>query len=80
MFILAFPTSVVSCNSEIFLISILFPKEQINSIPNGIICLKGGNLSAEIEPFKKIADQVTLTNYFKEPFFETKKLIYIPIN
>lgn len=55
-------------------------KEQINSIPNGIICLKGGNLSAEIEPFKKIADQVTLTNYFKEPFFETKKLIYIPIN
>ena len=55
-------------------------KDQINSIPNGIICLKGGDLTAETEPFKKIADQVTLTNYFKEPFFETKKLVYIPIN
>jgi 16S rRNA (guanine527-N7)-methyltransferase len=55
-------------------------KDQINSIPNGIICLKGGNLTAETEPFKKIAEQVPLTNYFKEPFFETKKLVYIPIN
>lgn len=55
-------------------------KDQINSIPNGIICLKGGNLKAEIEPFKKIADLIPLTNYFKEPFFETKKLVYIPIN
>lgn len=55
-------------------------KDQINSIPNGIICLKGGDLTSEIEPFKKIADQVPLTNYFNEPFFETKKLVYIPIN
>ena len=55
-------------------------KDQTNSIPNGIICLKGGDLTAETEPFKKIVDQVPLTSYFKEPFFETKKLVYIPIN
>lgn len=55
-------------------------KGQTNSIPNGIICLKGGDLTAETEPFKKIVDVVPLTNYFKEPFFETKKLVYIPIN
>ncbi|MBF6598519.1 MAG: 16S rRNA (guanine(527)-N(7))-methyltransferase RsmG [Fermentimonas sp.] len=55
-------------------------KDQINSIPNGIICLKGGNLTAEIESFKKFADEIPLTSYFKESFFETKKLVYIPIN
>lgn len=55
-------------------------KDQINSIPNGIICLKGGNLTAELESFKKIADEIPLTSYFKESFFETKKLVYIPIN
>lgn len=55
-------------------------KDQINSIPNGVICLKGGDLTSETEPFRNIADQVPLTSYFKEPFFETKKLVYIPIN
>lgn len=54
--------------------------EHLNSMPNGVICLKGGDLKAETEPFRKIVDMVTLTNYFKEPFFETKKLVYIPIN
>lgn len=55
-------------------------KDQLNSMPNGIICLKGGDLASEIEPFKKIADQIPLRNYFKEHFFDTKKLVYIPIN
>lgn len=54
--------------------------EQKNSIPNGIICLKGGDLQAELKPFRKIANEVLLTTYFKESFFETKKLIYLPVN
>lgn len=54
--------------------------EQINSIPNGLICLKGGDLMSEIAPFKRIAEVVSLSKYFSEPFFETKKLIYVPVN
>jgi 16S rRNA (guanine527-N7)-methyltransferase len=53
-------------------------KEEINAIPNGFICLKGGDLSAETASFKDIAEEVTLSTYFAEPFFQTKKLIYIP--
>jgi 16S rRNA (guanine(527)-N(7))-methyltransferase GidB len=54
-------------------------KEQINAVPNGIICLKGGDLSAEIRPYKHIAEQVSLSDYFSAPFFQTKKLVYVPL-
>ena len=54
-------------------------KEQINSLPNGIICLKGGDLTAELHPFRQVADVVSLTNYFTDPFFGTKKLVYVPL-
>lgn len=53
-------------------------KEEINALPNGFICLKGGNLSAEIEPYRLIAEEVSLSTYFADPFFHTKKLIYVP--
>ncbi len=54
-------------------------KEQLNAIPNGIICLKGGDLEAELQPYKNIAEVVALSSYFIEPFFQTKKLIYVPL-
>ncbi|MBK5194782.1 MAG: 16S rRNA (guanine(527)-N(7))-methyltransferase RsmG [Proteiniphilum sp.] len=54
-------------------------KEEINALPNGFICLKGGNLSAETAPFKHIAEEVSLSTYFADPFFQTKKLIYVPL-
>ena len=50
-----------------------------NALPNGLICLKGGDLTAELKPYKKIVDVITLTDYFSEEFFETKKLVYLPI-
>lgn len=53
--------------------------QQINALPNGTICLKGGDLSAEIRPFRKIAEVVPLSDYFSEPFFQTKKLVYVPL-
>ncbi|MBF6629436.1 MAG: 16S rRNA (guanine(527)-N(7))-methyltransferase RsmG [Proteiniphilum sp.] len=53
-------------------------KEEINALPNGFICLKGGNLSAEIASFRQIAEEVSLSTYFADPFFKTKKLIYVP--
>lgn len=53
--------------------------KQINALPNGLICLKGGELQHEILPFKKQAMTVRLEDYFSEPFFKTKKIVYIPI-
>lgn len=54
-------------------------KQQQNSLPNGLICLKGGDLKEELAPFKKRAQVFNLTDYFKEEFFETKKLVYVPM-
>ena len=55
-------------------------KQQFNAIPNGLICLKGGDLSAEIRQFKKISDVTPITNWFKEAWFREKNVIYLPVN
>lgn len=52
---------------------------QKNALPNGLICLKGGDLENELKPFRKKVEVFSLTQYFKESFFETKKLVYLPI-
>ncbi|MBR6142332.1 MAG: 16S rRNA (guanine(527)-N(7))-methyltransferase RsmG [Bacteroidaceae bacterium] len=54
-------------------------KEQINALPGGLICLKGGELEQEAKPFGKTAQITSLSEYFKEEFFQTKKLVYLPI-
>jgi 16S rRNA (guanine527-N7)-methyltransferase len=54
-------------------------KVQRNALPNGLICLKGGNLQKEMTPFGKNIISIMLSDYFEEPFFETKKVIYIPL-
>ncbi|MFM7080043.1 MAG: 16S rRNA (guanine(527)-N(7))-methyltransferase RsmG [Bacteroidota bacterium] len=53
-------------------------KKQVNAIPNGIICLKGGDLKEELDPFKNRVEVVDLTEFFVEEFFQTKKLVYLP--
>ena len=53
--------------------------EQINALPNGILCLKGGDLTEEIRPFRRLIDEVPLSDYFSDPFFETKKMLYLPV-
>ena len=52
-------------------------KTQRNALPNGLICLKGGDLSPEIAPFGKKAMVIDLHDYFSESYFDTKKIIYI---
>jgi 16S rRNA (guanine527-N7)-methyltransferase len=52
--------------------------EQKNELPNGILYLKGGDLQEELRPFKT-AQSFDLSDYFQEPFFETKKVIYLPL-
>lgn len=55
-------------------------KPQHNALPNGILCLKGGNLQGEIQPFYKIAQTTDISNFFAEPWFkEQKYVIYLPI-
>jgi len=54
-------------------------KEQINALPNGLICLKGGELQHEILPFKRIVEVFNLDRYFKEEFFKTKKAVFLPL-
>ena len=54
-------------------------KKQINAMPNGIIYLKGGDLEEEIKPFKKNIFVQDLSNYFEEEFFETKKVVHLPL-
>lgn len=55
-------------------------KEQQNALPNGLICLKGGELEKEILPVKHQAVITDLNKYFTEDFFETKKVVYVTIN
>jgi len=54
-------------------------KTQQNALPNGLICLKGGELEQEIRPFKKTASLYELTEFFDEDFFKLKRAIYIPL-
>lgn len=55
-------------------------RKQRNAVPNGLICLKGGDLSDEIKKTRGGEPMVDdLSSYFDEPFFETKKLIYVPV-
>lgn len=54
-------------------------KKQQNALPNGLICLKGGDLAMELAPFKNKVEEFSLDKYFDEPFFDTKKLVYLPI-
>lgn len=54
-------------------------KKQQNAIPNGLICLKGGELQHEILPFRNKAVSMELREHFKDDYFITKKVVYIPL-
>ena len=52
---------------------------QKNALPNGLICLKGGELEHEILPFKNTAETYEMKEFFTGEFFETKKIVYLPL-
>ena len=54
-------------------------KDQHNAIPNGVICLKGGDLQAETHPFRRIIESAELSTYFEEEWFKEKHVIYVPV-
>ncbi|MDR2041880.1 MAG: 16S rRNA (guanine(527)-N(7))-methyltransferase RsmG [Tannerella sp.] len=54
-------------------------REQQNALPNGLISLKGGAIEHEIRPFRRQAVILSLDDYYGEPFFKEKKVIYIQL-
>ena len=54
-----------------------FSTHQQNALPNGLICLKGGELEHETLPFRNKTTIWNLSDYFDEEFFQTKKVVYV---
>lgn len=54
-------------------------KDSKNAMPNGLICLKGGELAHEVMPMKSHTLITDLSDYFDEEFFETKKVVYVSL-
>lgn len=54
-------------------------KERQHKLKNGILYLKGGDLSEELTEAKKKHKIFELSRYFEEEFFETKKVVYVPL-
>jgi 16S rRNA (guanine527-N7)-methyltransferase len=52
-------------------------KVSKHQIKNGIVYLKGGDLTEELKPYRN-AQIIPITHYFKDDFFETKKIVYLP--
>lgn len=71
--------AVMQLDSLIPLIRKNIKKDCINSIPNGLICLKGGELEGEIGKVKMPSITANISDYFSEEFFKTKKVVYIQI-
>ena len=55
-------------------------KPQRNALPNGILCLKGGDLQAETQPFRNIVETTDISTFFTEDWYKGKYVIYLPIN
>ena len=53
--------------------------QQHNALSNGLICLKGGNLTAETQPFKNRVQLTPIAQWFADEWFNDKQLIYLPL-
>mgnify|MGYP003649245981 FL=1 len=53
-------------------------KESVHEIKNGILYLKGGDLSEELKDYRT-AQVFNLSDYFDDEFYETKKVVYLPL-
>ena len=71
--------AVMPLGDMVPLVKRLIDDEDRNAIPNGLICLKGGNLSGEISKYRNLVLIDELSSYFKEDFFKTKKILYLPL-
>ena len=58
----------------------LSAKQNRHTLANGIVYLKGGDLSEELAEVNRPFQLYNLSDYYTEPFFETKKVVYLPLN
>lgn len=56
-----------------------FKTKQQNGYPNGVFYLKGGDLKEELKGIKNYMETINISDFFSEPFFETKKIVYVQI-
>lgn len=70
--------AVMTLDEMLPLVRKLIKKDMHNAMPNGVICLKGGDLTEELKKHKDVLVD-NLDVYFDEPFFETKKIVYLPV-
>lgn len=71
--------AVMDLGDMVPLVKRFIDSEDRNAVPNGLICLKGGDLSGEIAQYKNKVLIDDLSSYFKEDFFKTKKILYLPL-
>ncbi len=71
--------AVASMPTFVYWVDGKIAKKNTHKLPNGILYLKGGDLTEELKDFPK-AKIFHLTDYFQEAFFETKKVVYLPVN
>lgn len=72
--VMALPDLVKTCKGHIA------PSAGAAKYPNGLICLKGGELDEELAAVKQPAVDIPLSDWFNEPYFETKRLIYVNLD
>ena len=71
--------AVMDLGDMVPLVKRFIDSEDRNAVPNGLLCLKGGDLSGEISQYRNKVLIDELSSYFKEEFFKTKKVIYLPL-
>lgn len=71
--------AVMDLGDMVPLVKRYIDSEDRNAIPNGLLCLKGGDLSGEISKYRNKVLIDELSSYFKEEFFKTKKVLYLPL-
>lgn len=71
--------AVMDLGDLVPLVKRFIDSEDRNAVPNGLICLKGGDLSGEVQKYKSQVLIDELSSYFKEDFFKTKKILYLPL-
>ena len=71
--------AVMDLGDMVPLVKRFIDSEDRNAVPNGLLCLKGGDLSGEISKYRNKVLIDELSSYFKEEFFKTKKVLYLPL-